>query len=725
MKHVPAIRQHDASDCGVACLASIAQHHGRRVSLARLRQLADTDRAGTSLLGLSRAAARLGFSAKGVRATGNALVQVPMPAIAHVRLADGAQHYVVVERVDDQRIWVMDPGAGERLVERRTAFEQRWSGALLLLSPEAVHPQPPGASRAGRVWRLIAPHRGALAEALVGAIAYTVLGLAMSIYVQYLVDSVLASGRAGPLQVMTVAMTGVILAQTLIGAARSSLMVRVGQHIDAGLILGYYHHLLSLPQRTFDGMRVGELTSRVTDAVKIRAFVGDVAVDAVANAMIVVAATAMMFAYDWRLAACSLAALPLYALLYATGARLSRSQQRTALERAAALEAQLIESLGAIGTIKRFGLERHAAQLTETRFVRLFRTLGAAARTGIWLGSIGQLIGRLSTVALLWIGATRALDRQLSAGQLMSCYALLAFLTGPMLALVGFSRAVQEARAAGERLFEIVELDPEARSAPIPLTRESVGDVVLEGVHFRYGARSAALLDVSITCPKGRVTAIVGESGSGKSTIAALLQRLYPVDAGRIRIGVHDVAHVDLASLRAIVGVVPQTIDLFAGTVMDNVALDDPSPDAARIVALCEELGLRDAIERMPLGWLTPVGERGVGLSGGERQRLAIARALYRRPAILVLDEATSALDSASEQRVLAVIRRVAAEGMTVIMIAHRPSILHFADHTVVLERGRVVERGRNIDVAPTTDGPGRLVRSRNDGAARAILEPV
>lgn len=676
------------------------------MTLARLRQYADTDRAGTSLLGLSRAAARLGYSAKGVRATGSALAQAPMPAIAHVRLDDGAQHYVVIERVSDQRIWIMDPGPGERRAERRAAFEQRWTGALLLISPAAPLAQPPAASRATRIWRLVSPHRGALAEALVGAIAYTALGLAMSIYVQYLVDSVLASGGAGPLQVMTVAMTMVIMAQTLIGAARSSLMVRVGQHIDAGLIIGYYNHLLSLPQRTLDGMRTGELTSRVTDAMKIRAFVADVAVDAVANVMIVVAATAMMFTYDWRLAACSLAALPLYALLYATGAKLGRVQQRTALERAAALEAQLIESLGAIGTIKRFGLEPHAAQLTETRFVRLFRTLGVAARTGIWVGSIGQLIGRLATIALLWIGATRALDRQLSAGQLMSCYALLVFLTGPMLALVGFSRAVQEARAAAERLFEIMELDPEAHSAPVPLTRDCVGDVVLEGVHFRYGARSAALVDVSITCPKGQVTAIVGESGSGKSTVAALLQRLYPVDAGRIRIGVHDVAHVDLASLRAMVGVVPQTIDLFSGTVMENVALDDPSPDAARIVALCEELGLRDSIERMPLGWLTPVGERGVGLSGGERQRLAIARALYRRPAILVLDEATSALDPANEQRVLAVIRRVAGEGMTVIIIAHRPTMLHFADHTVVLERGRVVEPGSRPSSPPWAAPP-------------------
>lgn len=701
MKRVPAVKQHDVTDCGAACLASIARLHRRGVPLARIRQHARTDRGGTSLLGLSRAAEGLGYSAKGVRTAKEALARAPLPAIAHLQLGDGAQHYVVVERADEQRVWIMDPAHGEHRVERRADFDARWTGVLLLLTPgERRAALRPGTGRARRLWGLVRPHRTALTQALAGALAYTVLGLAMSVYVQQLVDSVLAEGRAGPLHVLTLAMIGVAVAQAVIGAARASLMVHVGQHIDAALILGYYDHLLALPQRFFDSMRVGELTSRITDAVKIRSFVGDVAVDAVANVLIVSAATTMMFVYDWRLAACTLATLPLYAGLYAIGSRINRAQQRAAMERAAALEAQLVESIGCMGTIKRFSLERHAALTTETRFVRLFRVLGQAAHTGIWLGSAGQLVGRLSTIALLWIGTTRALAQQLSAGQLMSCYALLGFLTGPILSLVGFSRAVQEARVAGERLFEIMELDAEPRGAPVPLTRADVGDVVFDKVHFRYGARSAALDDVSIRCARGEVTAIVGESGSGKSTIAALLQRIHPVDGGRIRIGRHDIAHVELASLRALVGVVPQTIDLFAGTILENLALNDPSPDVGRIVSLCEEVGMRDTIERMPLGWLTAVGERGVALSGGERQRLAIVRALYRDPAILVLDEATSALDTSNEQLVLDLIRRVADGGTTVIVIAHRLTTLRVADRTVTLARGRVVEAEREACVA-------------------------
>lgn len=280
---------------------------------------------------------------------------------------------------------------------------------------------------------------------------------------------------------------------------------------------------------------------------------------------------------------------------------------------------------------------------------------------------------------------------------------------GPTQALVGFSRAVQEARVASERLFEIMELDQEPSAGVIPLRREDVGDVVLEGVLFRYGTRPPTLIDVSFTCPRGAITALVGESGSGKSTIAALVQRLYPVDAGCIRIGPHDIAHLELGSLRRSVGVVSQITDLFAGTVIDNLALGDSSPDVARLATLCTELGLRETIERMPQGWLTQIGERGVALSGGERQRLAVVRAMYRAPPILILDEATASLDSANEQLVLRAMHRLASAGTTVIVIAHRLTTVSAADHTVMLDRGRVVEQGHPTVLAAAGGAYARL----------------
>ena len=724
MRRVPKVRQHDASDCGVACLASIAQHHRQRVSIARLRQYANTDMSGTSLLGLARAARQLGYSAKGVRATPDTLARAPMPVVAHVTLTSGAHHYVVVERADARRVWLMDPDGGERRIEARPSFDARWSGVLLLLAPESDRvPAGEVTARRERLWALVRPHRSSLAQALLGALVYTLLGLMMSIYVQQIVDSVLAEGRLGPLHVMTLAMLGIALAQTVIGGMRAALMLHVGQHIDAGLILGYYGHLLRLPLSFFDRMRVGELTSRITDAVKIRAFVGEVVVEAMANVIVVVASAVMMFSYDWRLAAWTLGLLPMYAGLYAVGARLNRRQQRTLMERGAAMESQIVESLTAAGTVKRFGLEEHAALATEARFVRLFRSVGEAARTAIWIGGAASLVSRVGTIGLLWLGASRALAQELSTGQLMSCYALLGFLTGPALSLVGFSRAAAEARVAGERLFDIMELEPEARGAPVPLTRDQAGDVRFEEVSFRYGGRAAALINVSFTCARGEVTALVGESGSGKSTIASLVQRLYPADDGRILVGPHDVAHLELDSLRRLVGVVPQTIDLFTGSILENLAIGDPSPDIGRLVRLCADVGLRDTIERMPQGWLTSVGERGVALSGGERQRLAIVRALYRDPSVLILDEATSALDSANEQLILDVMHRAADSGTTVIVIAHRLTTIRAAHHIIVLAKGRVVEEGDHIFLIEAGGAYARLWAHQHPEVARRALQ--
>jgi ATP-binding cassette subfamily B protein len=723
MRRVPKVRQHDMSDCGVACLASIARHHRQRVPIARLRQYAHTDKSGTSMLGLARAAQQLGYSAKSVRATPESLARVPMPTVAHVTLTTGAHHFVVVERADEHRVWLMDPDGGERRTEPRADFDARWSGVLLLLTPGAQGMVAAAViSRVERVWQLGRPHRGALTQALLGALVYTLLGLSTSIYVQTLVDSVLADGRIGPLHVMTGAMLAIALAQTVIGGLRSALMVNVGQHIDATLVLGYYGHLLKLPQSFFDRMRVGELTSRVTDAVKIRAFVGEVIVEAAANVFVVAASAAMMFSYDWRLAVWTLGMFPLYAGLYALGSRLNRRQQRTLMERAAALESQIVESLSAIGTVKRFGLEKHSSLMTEARFVRLFRSVGTAARTSIWIGNAGLLVSRIGMIGLLWLGASRALAQELSAGQLMSCYALLGFLTGPALSLVGFSRAVQEARVASERLFEIMDIEPETRLSPTPLVREDTGDVRFERVSFRYGDREAALTDISFTCARGSVTALVGESGSGKSTLAALVQRLYTVDKGRILIGSRDLANTELTSLRRLVGVVPQTIDLFSGSIIENLALGDPAPNIPRVMELCAEVGLRETIERMPQGWLTSVGERGVALSGGERQRVAIVRALYREPAVLILDEATSALDSANEQLVRNVMHRAANRGTTVIVIAHRLTTIAAADHIVVLAKGRVVEEGDH-EALVEAGGPYARLWSHQNPVERRALE--
>jgi ATP-binding cassette, subfamily C, bacteriocin exporter len=693
--------QRDLSDCGAACLSSIARHYRRPQPVARIRQLAFTDQRGTTVLGLVEAATSLGFTAKGVKGPIESLARIPLPAVAHVIDRERkTRHYVVIYRVTRSRVIIMDPADGRVHRQTRAEFAAQWTGVLMILMPTSdarLHGDT--GSVPARFWRLLRPHRGVLAQALLGAAISTLLGLAPSVYVQKVVDYVLVDGNRNLLNLMSVAMLGLLAAQMLVGAMKSVFTLRTGQQIDAELILGYYTHLLRLPQRFFDTMRVGEITSRINDAVKIRAFINDVALELIVDFFVVLFSFGLLTCYSPRLALLAAASIPLYAALAVAANRYHRRASRSLMERASDLQAQLVESLGAVQTIKRFGLEEFSNLRTEGRFVRLLRGVYGMGVAGITVNTGSQVVARVSTIALLWMGSSLAIDRQMTPGELMSCYAVLGYMLGPIAALVGATRTVQDALIAAERLFEIMDLELDVSSGRIQLSAATAGDIRLERVAFRYGARGALFRDLSLVIPAGRLTAIVGESGSGKSTIASILQRVYPIDAGRVTIGGVDVSYVSVESLRRWVGVVPQRIDLFSGNVIENIAVGEFEPDLRRVMDACARVGITELIERLPQGLESQLGENGTLLSGGERQRLAIARALYRDPRVLILDEATSALDSASERYVRRAVRALRDEGRTVIVIAHRLASVMDADRIVVLRQGAVVEEATHAEL--------------------------
>jgi ATP-binding cassette subfamily B protein len=699
IRRIPRVRQRDASDCGAACLTSVAAWYRLRIPVARVRQLAFTDSRGTTALGLVSAATHLGFNAKGVRAPSSALSAIPLPAIAHV-VRGSLQHWLVVSRVGSKRVEVMDPALGSRRRLERAHFEREWSGAMVLLAPAVGFAA--GDHRTSvirRFWRLIAPNRSVLGMALLGSAVHTALGLAMTVYVQKLVDHVLVDGNRNLLNLMSVVMVTLMVIQALIGGMKGLLILHTGQRIDARLILGYYTHLLGLPQRFFDTMRIGEITSRIADAVKIRALINDAALELTMSAFIILLSLGLLFLYSVVLGVLVATTIPVYIAIWAVANTRNRLTSRDLMERGAELQSQLVESVSAIGTIKRFGLEPEMELRTEIRFVRLLRAVFRATRTAHFSATATALVSRLSVIALLWTGSVAVIDRQLTPGELMSCYALLGYLTGPIVTLIAANRTIQDALIAADRLFEIMDLERERPGPDANLVLGRDGDIELEHVSFRYGARALALHDVSVRFTRGAITALVGESGSGKSTIAALIQRVYVPDEGRVRIGGFDLRHVSNETLRSLVCSVPQRIDVVAGSVLQNIALGDPDPDLARALEAARAAGIADMIERLPAAFDTELSENGGMLSAGERQRLAIARALYRDPEILILDEATSSLDHTAIKTVRRMARERRARGRTVIVIAHQLDMVVDADHIVVLRTGGVVEQGTHADL--------------------------
>ena len=581
-------------------------------------------------------------------------------------------------------------------------FLIEWTGVLILMEPEATFKT--GNEKTGMTKKflsLMAPHKSVMLQAVFGALIYSILGLSTSIYVGKITDYVLVDRNLNLLNLMGVIMLVLLLLRTFIGAMKSILALKTGQRIDAALILGYYKHLLTLPQQFFDTMRVGEIISRVNDAVKIRNFINNVSLDLLVNVMILLFSVCLMFVYSWKLALITLLAAPLFLVIFYSFNKVNRKYQRHIMESSADLEAQLVESLNSISTIKRFGIEEYANLKTETRFVHLLKNTYRSIYGSIMAQGGIQFVSTGITIAILWLGSVLVIDQELTPGTLMVFYSLVGYVISPIGSLISSNQTIQDALIAADRLFQIMDLEREQNEEQkIELTEEMVGDISFEDVCFRYGSRKEIFSALNLTIEKGKMTAIVGESGSGKTTLMSLLQHIYPIQGGHIRIGKHDIAEIDNRSLRQRIGTVPQHIELFSGTIAENIAVGELHPKMIRIKALMEMLGLEEFIERQPKGYQTQIGEHGVNLSGGERQRIAIARALYKNPEIIILDEATSSLDNIAENQVKIVMEVMKDAGKTVIIIAHRLSTVKHADRIIVLHNGEVKEEGTHEELS-------------------------
>ena len=387
--------------------------------------------------------------------------------------------------------------------------------------------------------------------------------------------------------------------------------------------------------------------------------------------------------------------MPIYLTIFWISNAVNKKWQRKLMEDGAELEAQFVESINGAGTIKRFGLEQYSGLHTESKFITLLRSIYKSSLKAFHLNNAAEFFTRLFTIAILWLGSYFVIQRDLSPGELLSFYALIGYFTAPAAALISANKNVQDALIAADRLFEIIDLQTETTDeSKIILTADMINDIHFNDVIFRYGTRVLVFENLNLVIKKSQITAIVGESGSGKSTIGALIQNIYPLTQGSITIGGVDIKYVDHISLRKLISVVPQHIDLFKGTIIDNIAIGDYEPDLQKIFSLCQMLGINEFIEKLPDNYYTILNENGTNLSGGQKQRIAIARALYIDPEILILDEATSSLDPESEQRVQDTLTWFKNRAKTIIIIAHRLSTIKNCDEILMLKTGKLVEQG-------------------------------
>jgi len=561
---------------------------------------------------------------------------------------------------------------------------------------------PPG--RLVRLWPRVRPYRWHLALASVALVASGLLALAFPMAVRYLLDAAFVERDRAMLDRIALALVVIFIVQSALNYFQTYLLSSVGERSVAGLRRELFARLLEMPPGFFAERRTGELTSRLTSDVGLLQGVLSHQVSEFARQILsLVGGVVLLTWLQPRLTLTALAVAPLVVGSAIFFGRRLRNITTGVQDRLAEATGVAEEAFSQIRTVQSFVQEpAERARFADRVSASVQAAIQRARIRGVFFGMLTlSTFGGVTFV--LWQGGLLVLEGQLTAGALVSFLLYTITIAASIGALAGSFSAYQEAVGAAERVFEILEMRPEIADPPHPaaLKRPPEGRVAFEGVSFRYQDDPAmpwTLEAVHLEVAPGEVVALVGPSGGGKTTLVSLLPRFWDVTQGLVRLDGHDIRSLRLADLRGAIGVVPQEPALFSGTIRENIAYARPGATEAEIVAAAKAAHTHEFVERLPQGYDTLVGERGIKLSGGQRQRVAIARAILKDPAVLILDEATSNLDTESERLIEDALARLLV-GRTTLIIAHRLSTVQRADRLVVLDRGRIVEEGTHEEL--------------------------
>jgi ATP-binding cassette subfamily B protein len=566
-------------------------------------------------------------------------------------------------------------------------------------------PADPAVRRANlrRIAALFKPYRARLAAVLALIVLSSGIGVVSPFLLREILDRAIPRHDVGLLSWLAGGMIAISIISGVIGVAQTLLSNQVGQRVMHDLRSQVYRHLQRLSLAFFTRTRTGEVQSRISNDIGgVQNVVTSTATSIVSNVTTVLATIVAMIALDWRLTLFGLALLPLFVLLTRRVGNERRKIAKTTQETLADISSLVQESLSVSGIMlgKTMGRSRELADRFESDSLRLADLEVRQRMAGRWVMSSIQMTFSILPAAVYWFGGWWLAQGHagITIGTLVAFTTLQTRLLFPIGSLLGVQLDVQTSLALFDRIFEYLDQPVDIQEKPDAISAAEAGDVVFDGVWFRYDETVSTLEDISFTVPAGTTTALVGETGSGKTTLGYLAARLYDVAEGSITIGGVDIRDLTFEALSDLVGVVSQETYLFHASVRENLRFAKPDATDEEIEAAAEVARIHHVIAELPEGYDTVVGERGYRFSGGEKQRIAIARTILRNPPILVLDEATSSLDNATERLVQEALDRL-SEGRTTIAIAHRLSTVRDADQIVVLDHGRIVETGRHEDL--------------------------
>jgi ATP-binding cassette subfamily B protein len=564
----------------------------------------------------------------------------------------------------------------------------------------------------------IGRYRLRAAFAFVALIVAALATLAVPLAVRRMIDFGFSGDRA-LIDSYFAVMALVVAVLALASSMRFYLVTTLGERIVADLRSRTFAHITALSIAFFDSAKSGELISRLTaDTTQIKAAVGSSISVALRNFVLFAGAAVMMVVTSPKLSGFVLAVIPVIVLPLVAFGRAVRQRSRLAQDKLADASAYAAEQIGAVRTLQAFTSEQVAIGHFSSAVDGAYEAARQSTLSRAVLTAIAIFLVFASVILVLWVGAQDVLADRMTPGRLGQFVLYAVFAAGALGELSQVWGEVSQAAGAAERLFEVLQTRPQvvAPARPVPLPERARGEVAFENVRFAYAANPdlPALDGVSFHVRPGEKVAIVGPSGAGKSTVFHLILRFYDPSSGLVRFDGVPVAEADPKALRSRIALVPQETAIFAESIRDNIRFGRPGAPDADIERAADMAAAADFIRRLPQGYDTPIGERGVTLSGGQRQRIAIARAILRDAPLLLLDEATSSLDAESETLVQAALERL-MQGRTTLVIAHRLATVLSCDRILVLDRGRIVEEGTHDSLAASGGLYARLARLQFD----------
>jgi ATP-binding cassette subfamily B protein len=702
--HKTFVLQQGQSDCGVACLLSLINYYGGTTTLEKLRETSGTNTQGTTLLGLYQAAQQIGFGANGCEADIQALIDHPSPVILHVLIEKRLQHYVICYGYENEQFIIGDPAKGITKYTPKE-LEKIWvEHKCLTLTPNTNFIKSEKLKTAKKDWliRLIKADYSLLGTSLVLGVGIAVLGMVMAIFSQKLIDDILPSNDAKKLITGIGLVTFLLIVRVGLMSMRQLLLLRQSKDFNNRIIDAFYSTLLYLPKSFFDTRKIGELIARLNDTGRIQRVISQVAGNVIIDGLMSVTSLVFLYIYSWQAGIIATISLPMYFLLiYRFNTKIIAAQKEV-MSGYAHSESNYISTMQGVSVIKNFNKQELFAQVNQLIYGSFQEKVFALGKINIRLTLISGVAGVFFLIGILSYTAFQIYNNILTIGELMAILGMASSLLPAVANLALVAIPINEAKVAFDRMFEFVNITPEENE---PQKELFFNSLQLKNISFRFPGRKQILENISIKINKNEFIAIVGESGSGKSTLGQIIQQFYTAESGSITVNdTLNFEDIGVTTWRNIVGVVPQDIHLFNGTVLDNICLSDSQKEAEKIVVFCQEYGFSQFIEQLPQNYMTIVGEEGINLSGGQKQVIALARVLYNKPQLLLLDEATAAMDRVTEKFVLNLLIQLKSK-MAVIFISHRLHILkNMSDKIYVLEKGKIKAHGNHDKLLESTN---------------------